>query len=503
MSFTFRPALALMSGRILGAMAAAIVPLVLVRVLDAPAFGTYKQVFLVYTTIFGIAQFGMAESLYYFLPHRPRDAGRYVANSLLMLMGAGLLCMGLLTLFAHSVAVGMNNPSLARPLTLLGLYLALMLASGVLEIAMTAKGRYTLAAVSFALSDVVRSALFVVPVLLLGTVEALLAGAALFAVIRLVAAGLWLWREFGRQFRPDTALLKTQIAYALPFAAAVLVHILQENFHQYAVSSRFDAAVFAVYAVGCLQIPLVDFLSTSVSNVMMVRMAEDLSAGRRERILPQWHDATRKLALLFCPLVGLLLVNARGIIQILFTEKFLQSVPIFMLWSLAFLAAILQIDGVLRVYADTRFLLFMNLCRLGLVMLLIHPFLRLFGLPGAVLVTLLALFAGKTMALARIGRHLRVGPARWLPWFDLSRIAAACAGALVPALLIRAVLPPTTAMTSWLSVLAAGTVYAVCCCALLLTFRAVSFPHEALARARAAHLLWPAPAGRSQTPGTP
>jgi len=489
MSSIFRPALALMSGRILGGLVSALVPLVLVRLLDPAAFGTYKQVFLIYATLFGIAQIGMAECLYYFLPHEPRHAGRFVANSLLVLLAAGLLCLGLLTLLAPAVARAMNNPALAAPLTLLGVFLALMLVSDVLEIAMTARGRFLLAASTFAVSDLLRSVLFVVPVLLFGSVRALLIGAALFALLRVSAAVGWLWREYGSELRIDRALLRVQLAYALPFAAAVLVYVLQENFHQYAVSSRFDAATFAVYAVGCLQIPLVDFLSTSVSSLMMLKMAEDRTAGRIDRLLPHWHDTTRKLALLFCPLVGLLLVNARATIHILFTARFLASAPILMLWSLAFLAAILQIDAVLRVYADTRFLLIMNLGRLALVLLLIQPFLTLFGLPGAVLVTLLALFSGKAVALFRIGHLMQVDMRRLLPWSDLGRIAAACAGALLPALLIRSAVP----QSPWISLLATGSIYAITCATLLLLFKAVTIPPAVFS------LAWMGSA-RGQTP---
>ena len=50
---------------------------------------------------------------------------------------------------------------------------------------------------------------------------------------------------------------------------------VQANLHHYVVASRFDPATFAIYAVGCLQIPLVDVMTTSSANVMMVKMAED------------------------------------------------------------------------------------------------------------------------------------------------------------------------------------------------------------------------------------
>ena len=96
MDSTLKPAVTLMSGRLVGVVVAFSIPVVLARVLDQTAFGTYKQLFLVYATLYGIAQLGMAESLFYFLPSNPARAGRYALNSLLALSGAGAACFVLL-----------------------------------------------------------------------------------------------------------------------------------------------------------------------------------------------------------------------------------------------------------------------------------------------------------------------------------------------------------------------------------------------------------------------
>src|SRR3989338_6047486 len=82
---TFKPALLLMSGRAIGFVAVFFLPVVLVRIFDQAEFGTYKQLFLIYSTVYGIAQLGMAESLFYFLPIAPKEAGKYVTNSMLVL----------------------------------------------------------------------------------------------------------------------------------------------------------------------------------------------------------------------------------------------------------------------------------------------------------------------------------------------------------------------------------------------------------------------------------
>ena len=80
----------------------------------------------------------------------------------------------------------------------------------------------------------------------------------------------------------------------------------------------------------------------------------------------------------------------------------------------------------LRVYAQTRFLLVMNLVRLVVVAGLIGWFLNAFGLLGAVLVTLLAMVVVKGLGVVRIAQLLHVGPREALPWGRLARIAALC-----------------------------------------------------------------------------
>src|SRR5213593_2609631 len=113
MRSTFRPALVLMTGRVLGFAVSFCLPIILVRIFDQSEFGTYKQIFLIYGTLFGIAQLGMTESLFYFLPSAVRDAGSYVVNSMLVLAAAGPACLVLLTTASGTIAGWMSNPGLA------------------------------------------------------------------------------------------------------------------------------------------------------------------------------------------------------------------------------------------------------------------------------------------------------------------------------------------------------------------------------------------------------
>jgi len=455
-----------MTGRTLAFTATFFVPVVLARVFSQAEFGTYKQLFLLFATFNAVAQFGMSESLFYFVPLAPRSAGRHVANSLLFLAASGLGCLALLAATRAELSHWLSNSALGAYLPLLGVFLLLMLVASALEIVMITGGRYLLASSSNGVSDVLRAAFLVVPVLLGPGIESLLLGAVAFATLRLVAALAYLGRVFGHDFRPHVGLFRSQVAYAAPFAGYVLFDIFQSTFHQYVVSYHFDAATFAVYAVGCLQIPLVDFLSTSAGNVMMVRMGEAIRDGRRDALLGIWHDTSRQLALILVPVVGLLLVTAHPLIVLFFTELYSASVPIFMTGSTSILLAVLVTDSVLRVYAETRFLLLRNGARALLVVLLIHASMSTIGLPGAVLVTVLATLAGKALDLARLRALFGVNFVDLMPWQTLAAIlgAAAAAGLASRAVTASIDLPPL------LEVSAGTIVYAGTYLAALLRF---------------------------------
>ena len=91
-----RPAFLLVTGRTIGFAASFIIPVLLVRTFNQAEFGTYKQLFLIYGTLYGLAQLGMAESLYYFVPRKPQEAGPYIANALITLALAGTAGLALL-----------------------------------------------------------------------------------------------------------------------------------------------------------------------------------------------------------------------------------------------------------------------------------------------------------------------------------------------------------------------------------------------------------------------
>jgi O-antigen/teichoic acid export membrane protein len=192
-----RPTLQLLSGRLVGFVVAFAIPMVLVRVLDTQEIGTYRLLFLIYGTLLSLAQLGMAESLYYFVPQRPAESGRCVGNAVATLAVVGVALGLAVAVAAPALGARFNNPQLAELLPMLGIVLGLMLTATVFEIAMVCRQQYRRAAVTYGASDLLRALLLTLPALVTGRLDALVMGAVVFALVRVVVAAVYLRREFG------------------------------------------------------------------------------------------------------------------------------------------------------------------------------------------------------------------------------------------------------------------------------------------------------------------
>jgi len=455
-----RPALVLMSGRTLAFVFTFLIPVVLVRVFDPAQFGTYKQLFLVFSTFYGMAPFGIASSLYYFLPSTPQGRGECVANALLVLATIGVIGAGALVIATPKLVAWFDNPELTAYLPWIGLYALLAMLSSCLEIVLIVQGKYAYASASYGLSDVLRAAALILPALLFRRIGWLLAGAIAVALLRTLFALGFLWRKFRGSFTPDLPLLKRQLAYSLPFGVAVCVEVLQTGFPQYLVSHRFDPVILAIFAVGCLENPLVELLGSSAGDVMMVKMQSALAADRSRVVLELWHETTAKLTLLFFPMVALVAVAAHEIIVLVYTDRYLASVPILVMWSSMALLAPFSVDGVLRVFAQTRILLILNVVRLSIIVALM-PWALGYGLVAGTFVVVLANAVFKIAGLLRIKMLLGVSVRELLPWrrlvtfLSMAIVAGAVAWGVRYELPIRAI-PLTLATETAFGVLTYG-----------------------------------------------
>ncbi len=253
-----------------------------------------------------------------------------VANIQLVYLLVGGFGGGLVAVFPDLLTKLLRSDELATHAPLIASAMLLGVATAPLEWVIIANGEARIAAVMIALTQVARSALLVLAGGFLGSTRALAHAAVISGLLQGAVLTWYVRSRFPGVLRGvDRRLMRAQLAYALPLSLAGLLWWVQTSLHHYVVANRFDAAAYAIYAVGCLQLPVLGIAADSIGSVLIPRVSELRRLDDWPAIVGLVAKGLRSLAAIALPLYAFLLVSGREFLTTLFTEQYRASWPIF------------------------------------------------------------------------------------------------------------------------------------------------------------------------------
>ncbi|HEX7956088.1 MAG TPA: oligosaccharide flippase family protein [Pyrinomonadaceae bacterium] len=478
----------LMFAKTLGFAFTFLLPPLLVRHLTQTEYGLFKQVFLVVGTAVAVLPLGFGMSAYYFLPREDeRGRARAVLNVLVFSTAVGAAGGLALALFPGLLGRVFNDPTLVSYAPLVGVVIFFWVVSSFLETVAVANQETRLSTVLIVGAQLTKTLFMLGALLAFGTLRALIYASLAQGVLQTVVLLRYLSARFPGYWRAfDLGMLRAQTAYALPLGVAGLMYTVQTEGHNYFVSHYFTPAEFAVYAVGCLELPLVGLLRESINSVMIPRVSLLQKAGETREIVGLTARVMRKLAAFFFPTYAFFMVAGREFIAFLFTPAYLPSWPVMVVNLTLLPFAIIALDPLVRAYAEHRyFLLKIRVLMLFVLAAGLWFGVARFGLVGAVGAVVLTGVVERLALLAKFARVLEV-TRRDLPYFkDVAKIALAAAAAAAVAALVRALLP---GVRPFFVLAACGASFGAAYLAAIVVLKVVTEDEFGAVRARAARL---------------
>ena len=223
--------------------------------------------------------------------------------------------------------------------------------------------------------------------------------------------------------------------------------IVQTDLHNYFVSNHFGPALFAVYSIGTLQLPLMGLIWEATNSVLITRVSVLQKRDESRDIVLLLARAARKLAAVYFPVYVFLLVAGREFIRVLFTARFADSWPIFAVNLTLLPLGIVLLDPLYRAFERERyFLLRLRLILAAVLILSLWLFTARLGLLGVIgLVVAIAAFERAVMAI-HFGRLLGVTARDVVLLRDIGKLASAALAAGVVAELVRGLLARESAL---------------------------------------------------------
>jgi O-antigen/teichoic acid export membrane protein len=427
-------------GRLLNMVAAAATLMVLARIMpDRESYGAVNQLLMLNLVFSQIFALGLPQSIYYFLPrYAGGEQKGFLLQIILMLMAAGgVLGLGLY-FGAETLGRIFNTDSLSALLRAFALYPVFVLPILALEGTLLFFGR-PVAIVVF--STIMRLGMFcalVFPTLLgmsltrtvdiwVGTAGVLFAVAlpVIFANLRGVP---FVWRA---------TMLRDTLAFSLPLSLVTLVGASVSYIDRFLVANQFGAAAYGVYANASMQLPTVTMIINATVVVMTAEFSRRASVGDYAGILPIWHRAAAKTALLIFATLGFCAFWGRETMVLLFSDRYADSGSLFSIAVWGIPLYLFTMRPLFIAHGALSMLIGLTLLDLVLVVAGMLLFGHWFGLSGMIFGVVLAGYLGAIPWVhCYVNRLTRIGWRAFMPWRTIAAallfaVAAGAASRLV------------------------------------------------------------------------
>ena len=400
-----------------------LLPVVLVRCLDAATFGEYRLLWLIVGTLIGVATLNMAGTLFFFLPRS--DPGRkrlYVHQTMLFLAATGVVC-GLLVSPLNPLL-----PEAARELTKYGAlvpaFIAVWFAALLLEYLPTIDEKIGWAAAATITVSLVRVVLLAAGAWFTGEMRVMLWLLVAAAALKLGLLFFYVRRHHGLA-RPwfDRGVFSSQFRHSAPMGLSAALYGLRGQSDQWVAATLFSLHSFAAFSIAAILGQVVNLFRNSVLEAFLPSMSRMHAAGELGGMMDMNARANVLVAGLLYPMLGFVFVYAEDIVTLVYTASYLDAAPVMRVYALGMVMLAVEVGSLLLLMRQGPYAIGVNAVALALSVTASLAGALHFGLWGAAVGSILALALDRALTLRRIAVQAGIPLRRLQDWRSLARTA--------------------------------------------------------------------------------
>jgi O-antigen/teichoic acid export membrane protein len=416
-----------------------ILSVILSRYFTKDDYGTYLHVQMIANISIWAFLLGIPHGIYYFLP-RVENQRNYVLVTLAMIGSIAVIVSGMVFYNSDSLSNLLTNPRIKDLSYILLCLVFVQIPLTVFEpLMLTAQRVKTFAVVELFFNISFFFAVAIPVYFDRPMVEILwwLVGVySIHSVIVLYYSLLIAYSYKIPQDDGDEFDLRDKIKYTLPIGLSMNVMEMSRYVDKIVVSNQSSPEDYALYARGAMEIPVIGIIANTLDNLLMPSFVQAYKDKRIDEIMVIWHGSIRLMAAFIYPCCLFLICSAPLLIPAIFSEKYIGSVIIFQIYTLGLLSRISTFDIIMRAIGQTKAIFWITLMAVITNLILTLTFMKLWGLIGAPIATVLTMLAMRLCYLKAITSYFNVGINDVFPWESILKSLAISCISSVPVLLL-------------------------------------------------------------------
>jgi O-antigen/teichoic acid export membrane protein len=392
-----------------------VIGMFLARILTQAEYGTYRQLFLLYTIISAIFLVGIPQSVYYFIPKADEAQKKKIITQTLDIVSIlGLLGTVLIIISRSWISESFNNPQLFKALLVFALYPFFMFVTQLYYSIMISLQRPRKAALYVILSVICDFLLILGTAILTRNLLYIAAAIIISVFIQWIYARINLKSHTERSgfLNFDIELVKSQVKFSLPIGIAAIVGVISSQIDKLVISSNFSPELFAIFSVGATELPFIGIITNSVNAIILPEMSRRTDD---KSVVDLYRGAVRKNALLLLPIFTFCVILAPQIIQILYSAKYLDAVVFFRIYLFTIPLRIATYGLLFQVYNKTRYIFILSFITLILTTALSIVLIGIIGIKGPAIAAVFVTYLTVMLYLILIKYKLKLNILQLFP----------------------------------------------------------------------------------------
>lgn len=407
-----------------------LVPIALVRLMDPHEFGQYRLFWLIANTLLLLVPLGIGRSLLFFLPRSsPEERGAIVSQSLFYFTVVSLpisVCLAMAPAWLPEKITTLTEPPLV-----LGAFTFVWLVSSMLNVLPNADRNIRWQAGAIAITAVVRTFIVVLVAWTTNDLQAVFLALLAFSALQCALLGYYILTRHGRHLSwPRMSGLRRQFSYSFPFGLSGILARARRQIEQWIVVALYASSSLAIFSIAVSFNGLLSLFRSSVGNIVLPKMSKRHASGDVQRALELNNRGNLAICFLIYPFIVFLWAYADPLIRFMYTDQYLEAVPILRIYAVNMFFTSVELATVLLIYEQGRFVATVSAGVLVFASLLSYAGALTFGLPGVAIGGLVGTMATRYLNFHRAAKMLGVRFRDLQDWATLRRmlVAAIVAG---------------------------------------------------------------------------
>lgn len=381
--------------------------MILARIFTKQQYGTYSQMFTI-ITLASVLLLGIPQSISYFIVRSSDSESKQktMSNILTATLMIAAVAFVLIIIGRDGIAAYFSNEGLKESGLIIAVITAAGLVSGIFANTCIAVGRALLNSVS----TIVFSALRLVSVLIMLFVKlSFLNFLIIYACVELAIASYVVFminKLFnGIKISFDRKLFREILVFSVPLGLASFLGIITLAMDKLIIGRQFTTEQFAIFTNGAKEVP-VYFLVGSITAVMLPQVIKKFKDGDMEGVTSLWRKSMDMAGWVIVFFIFFLMLMGPEYISIMYSNAYMDSLPVFKIYLLALFSRITYFGTVLQAAGKSKSILWNSLATLVMNLILNLLLIKPLGIVGPAVATVLSIWTMSIVQLLASARQL-------------------------------------------------------------------------------------------------